>query len=202
MNLLAHAYLSPPEGDVRVGNVVADWVKGRARHALPPGMQEGFVLHRQIDDFADTHPAMERAAGALSGRWGRYAPVLADVLFDHVLAARWGDFSTVELPAFTARLYGQLQLARPRLPGLANHAICAMTADDWLTAYASLDGMRLALTRMSARLRHGIELAPAVDDFCACRPLFEEAFDDLFAGLRGLVFGDQVAGAPAVRRAS
>jgi acyl carrier protein phosphodiesterase len=199
MNLLAHAYLSPPGGDVRVGNVVADWVKGRARQALPAGMQEGFALHRRIDAFADTHPAMERAAGALGGRWGRYAPVLADVLFDHVLAARWAEFNEAPLPGFTAELYAQLHAARPLLPVHANHAICAMTADDWLTAYASLDGMRLALTRMSARLRHGIELAPAVDDFCACRAVFDEAFEELFAALRTLVFS---RADPSLRRAS
>jgi acyl carrier protein phosphodiesterase len=185
MNLLAHAYLSPVGGEVMVGNVVADWVKGKVRREVGEGVRVGFELHRRIDGFADAHAGMGRAAGALEPKWGRYAAVLADVLFDHVLAAGWERYSAEPLEVFTGRVYGELLAARGGLPAMANHAICAMVADDWLTGYRTLDGMRVALTRMSARLRHGVERAPAVADFCACRPVFVEAFEELFGALVG-----------------
>ncbi|HVX84513.1 MAG TPA: ACP phosphodiesterase [Phycisphaerae bacterium] len=183
MNLLAHAFLSPADDAMLAGNVVADWVKGRARRALPAGMRAGLELHGRIDRFADAHAGMHRAAAALEGRWGRYSPVLADVFFDHVLAAGWGEHSQDPLPVFTRRVYDILLSVQALLPERATHAVCAMIADDWLTSYATLDGMRLALTRMSARLRHGIELAPAVDDFFHARRVFEGAFGSLFPAL-------------------
>ena len=183
MNLLAHALLTPPgDDDLLVGNLTADWIKGRARLAFPQ-LLSGFALHRYIDAFADTHPAMLRAVGALEPRWNRYAPVLADVLFDHVLAASWPH--PTPLPAFTGQIYGCLRAALPTLPPRAQHAACAMIADDWLTAYASLDGIRLALTRMSARLAHGIELAPAVETFLEHQRLFAAAFHELLPALAG-----------------
>src|SRR5690348_2335198 len=38
MNLLAHTLLSPPSPPILVGNLTADWVKGRARLALPAAL--------------------------------------------------------------------------------------------------------------------------------------------------------------------
>ena len=51
MNLLAHALLSPDVPAVMVGNLTADWVKGRARQVLPAGVRRGMVLHGRIDEF-------------------------------------------------------------------------------------------------------------------------------------------------------
>lgn len=183
MNLLAHAFLSPADEQILMGNVVADWVKGRARLALPAGVRAGMELHRRIDAFADAHAGMHAAVAALEGKWGRYSPVLADVFFDHVLAAEWAAHSAVPLAEFARHVYDVLLSARGLLPERACLAVCAMAADDWLSSYATLDGMRLALTRMSARLRHGVELAPAVDDFYHARPVFRRAFDALFPAL-------------------
>jgi acyl carrier protein phosphodiesterase len=59
--------------------------------------------------------------------------------------------------------------------------------DDWFSSYTTLDGIRLTLTRMSARLRHDVELAPAVDDFHRHRDFFREAFDRFFPELQRTV---------------
>jgi acyl carrier protein phosphodiesterase len=59
MNLLAHALLSPPNPAILVGNMTADWVKGKARHALPAEIRIGMQLHQAIDVFTDTHPLVD-----------------------------------------------------------------------------------------------------------------------------------------------
>ncbi|HUO09535.1 MAG TPA: ACP phosphodiesterase [Phycisphaerae bacterium] len=184
MNLLAHAILSPPDDAILVGNLVADWVKGRARRTLPPGIQAGFALHRRIDDFTDMHPLVELCSARLSDKWGRYSPVLVDIFFDHLLAANWRDHHAEPIESFVRRVYRTLHAHRPMLPERAGFAICALTRDDWFSTYATLDGIRLTLTRMSARLRHDVELAPAVDDFQSHRDAFREAFDRFFPELR------------------
>ena len=183
MNLLAHAYLSPRVPGVLVGNVVADWVKGRARLGLPAEVQAGMRLHGRIDAFTDTYREVLLCGELLADRWGRYAAVLVDILFDHVLAAGWRRHSDVPLEQFAGEVYGALGAYRGALPARCNEAIAYMTADDWFTSYASLDGIRVTLSRLSRRLRHEVELAPAVDDFVRHREAFERAFAVFFPEL-------------------
>lgn len=186
MNLLAHALLSPDEPAVMVGNLVADWVKGRARQVLPEGVRRGMALHQRIDAFTDAHPVVERCAGFLEGRWGRYSPVLVDILFDHVLATEWERWSGRARAELIAAAYAALRGHLHLLPERAQYAVHALLADDWLTAYGSLDGIALALSRLSVRLNmrgHDIELAPAVGDFVAQRAAFHAAFGEFFPQL-------------------
>ena len=187
MNLLAHAFLSPDEPAVMVGNLTADWVKGRARLALPEGVRRGMALHQRIDAFTDAHPLVEHCAALLEPKWGRYSPVLVDLLFDHVLSVDWGWWSGRARAELIAAAYTALRGHLHVLPERAQWAVHALLADDWLTLYASLDGMALALTRLSARLNmrgHGIELAPAVADFADHRAAFHQAFHEFFPQLR------------------
>jgi acyl carrier protein phosphodiesterase len=187
MNLLAHALLTPPHHDeLLVGNLTADWIKGRARHQLPPNIQQGFTLHRRIDNFTDTHPLVESCAQKLdrNERWSRYSSVLIDIFFDHLLASHWHLYSHQPLPQFTSHVYTTLNAYRHLLPDRANFAISALIADDWFATYPTLDGIRLTLTRMSNRLRHGIQLAPAVEDLAAHYNFFNDAFQNFFPQLQ------------------
>ena len=188
MNLLAHALLTPPHDDpLLVGNLTADWIKGRARTLLPPAIQAGFTLHRRIDTFTDTHPLVESCSARLEQNWSRYSPILVDIFFDHLLAAHWPTWSDQPLPQFIQHIYTTLHAHRPLLPDRANFVISHLIADDWLSTYASLDGIRLTLTRMSTRLRHGIDLAPAVDDLATHYNFFQHAFTDFFPQLQHAV---------------
>jgi len=187
MNLLAHALLSPAEPAVMAGNLTADWIKGRARLTLPAGIRRGMTLHQQIDIFTDTHPLVDRCAALLEPCWGRYSPVLVDLFFDHVLSVDWLRCSDHPRPDLIAGAYDALRAHHHLLPERAQWVVAALLADDWLSCYASLDGIALCLTRMSARLNargHGIELAPAVADFAAHQDAFHEAFHEFFPQLR------------------
>ncbi len=191
MNLLAHALLSPPHNDgLLIGNLTADWIKGRARVAVPPEIRAGFALHRRIDSYTDAHPLVGACADFLAPEWNRYAPILVDVLFDHVLARDFQRFSDEPLASFSGRIYQILLSACGQLPHGANYAIAMMSADDWFGAYASLDGLRLTFSRMSTRLRsrgHCIELGSAVDTFLHHRAEIESAFDSFFPTLESCV---------------
>ena len=187
MNLLAHAVLSPDDPEVLFGNLTADWVKGRARGGLPEGVRRGMELHQRIDGFTDRHPAVGRCAGLLEPAWGRYAPILVDVLLDHVLSVEWERWCTVGRREFIARVYAAARRHEGVLPERARYAVQMLLADDWLTCYASLDGIALSFSRMSARLNergHAVELAPAVADFRVHREAFHAAFGEFFPELR------------------
>jgi acyl carrier protein phosphodiesterase len=191
MNLLAHALLSPLDEDqVLVGNLAADWIKGRARRGVPAGIQAGFVLHRHIDTFTDTHPLVGVCTARLSEKWNRYAGILVDIFFDHVLAAHWQRYAAEPLEAFIGRTYTTLLAHRQLLPAPAHPAVDALTTEDWFSSYATLEGIRLTLARMSMRLRargHSIELASAVDEFTHHAGLLESAFEQFFSQLQNRV---------------
>jgi acyl carrier protein phosphodiesterase len=187
MNLLAHALLSPEEPAVLAGNLTADWVKGWARLALPAGMRRGMELHGRIDAFTDGHERVWRCARLLEPVWGRYAAILVDMFFDHVLSVEWGRWCAREREEVIVAAYAALRQYLDLLPARARWAACKLLADDWLTAYGTLEGMAVCLTRMSARLNargHDIELAPAVRDFVRHREAFHEAFGEFFPELR------------------
>ncbi len=61
MNFLAHAYLSFGDETILTGNLISDFVKGRAQYHYPPKIQKGIRLHRAIDTFTDAHPATKEA---------------------------------------------------------------------------------------------------------------------------------------------
>ena len=184
MNFLAHAYLSPPEPGVLVGNMVADFVKGRVRHTLPADLQQGIRLHRRIDAFTDLHPLVLRCVELLANRWGRYATILVDIFFDHCLAADNGPATRhSRCPEFVQRGLPSPAGLPALLPARRRLAVHAMTADDWLNSYASSTALRWPSPRLSRRLRHDIELAPAVDDFAARRGDFDAAFAAFFPQL-------------------
>jgi acyl carrier protein phosphodiesterase len=185
MNLLAHAVLTPAGAapGVLVGNVVADWIKGKARHALPDDLRAGIALHRRIDTFTDTHPLVASCASLLEPRWGRYSTVLVDILFDHVLSAEWDRYCPTPRPAFIAATYAALRDHLDALPWRAQYATNALLADDWFTCYATADGIALSLSRLSGRLNHHVELAPAIVDFHAHRAAFHESFRHFFPAL-------------------
>jgi acyl carrier protein phosphodiesterase len=169
------------------GNLTADWVKGRARQALPLGIRQGMELHQRIDRFTDVHPLVEQCATLLEERWGRYSPVLVDVFFDHVLSVDWLEHASCERAVVIDCAYAAVRRHYQLLPERAQFAAHALLADDWLSCYATLDGIALSLTRMSARLNmrgHEIELAPAVWDFASHRAQFHEAFREFFPQLR------------------
>jgi acyl carrier protein phosphodiesterase len=187
MNLLAHALLSPEEPAVLVGNLTADWVKGRARLALPEGMRRGMELHGRIDAFTDGHEVVWRCAGLLEPGWGRYAPILVDMFFDHVLSVEWGRWCARTREEVIAGAYAALRQYLDVLPERARWAAGKLLEDDWLTAYGTLEGMGVCLTRMSRRLKargHDVELAAAVGDFSQHREAFHAAFGEFFPELR------------------
>src|ERR1051325_3083749 len=133
MNLLAHALLSPADPEILVGNLTADWVKGRARRGLPAGILAGMKLHGRIDAFTDVHPIVTTCADLLSPAWGRYAPVLVDILFDHVLSVQWADWCERAREDVIAESYSALRNHLHMLPERARWAASALLADDWFS---------------------------------------------------------------------
>lgn len=155
MNFLAHLFLSGSDTDVIVGNFMGDAVKGRDLSRFGPGIERGLRLHRAIDSFTDTHPLVRQGRERLLAHAGRYSSVVMDLFLDHLLASDWSRFHAGSLPTFAQRMYRLLEANEHRMPERTRHMLPYMVSRDWLTSYAHLHGIGMALDGLSRRVPGG-----------------------------------------------
>lgn len=164
VNYLAHLYLSGNDTEVILGNFMADHLKGSERHQQrAEGIQKGIALHRHIDHYTDSHPIVAQSKGRVREAFGKYAPVIVDVFYDHFLAARWETYHPEPLDQFTQNAYHLLQKHAHHLPAGAQHMLPYMVKHDWLNGYAVIPGLQRVMEGMSRRssFASGMENAPA-----------------------------------------
>jgi acyl carrier protein phosphodiesterase len=167
VNLLSHLLLSGPDPSLRLGNVLGDLVKGMidgaTRTDLPLAVLEGVRLHRRIDTFTDTHDIPRRSCLLITPEWRRYAGILVDVFYDHVLSRNWSRLHPEEpLEKFLAIAYRQFEdFDQSVLPPMFPVVIRRMIDGNWLGSYGTQAGIALTLRRMSRRLRRPVNLEAA-----------------------------------------
>ena len=66
--------------------MIADFIKNNERESFPLEIQEGIKLHRFIDTFTDTHPAVSEAKKIFSPLVRLYSGAFVDVAFDYFVA--------------------------------------------------------------------------------------------------------------------
>src|SRR6478736_8364551 len=120
MNHLAHAFLAGADDQVLLGGLLGDFWHGAPDPQWPAAIRAGVVLHRKIDVYTDSHAEVAAARALFVPPLRRYAGILLDVHFDHVLAANWPRYAHEPLPALSARVYNVLRQNRSWLPAPLN----------------------------------------------------------------------------------
>ncbi|TGD77141.1 ACP phosphodiesterase [Hymenobacter wooponensis] len=198
MNFLAHLLLSgtpaitPNYEDVVVGNFAAEAVRGQAGLlAYAPAVQRGIRLHRFIDTFTDAHPAVRRTTARLrEAGLGKWAGVVSDVAYDHLLARDFPQYHSnpaEPLPAFAQRMYALLHARRHELPERLQQMLHYMRQGDWLTGYAHPTGLEQALLGLSRRVPAAAVLATGAAAFQKELPTYEADFAEFWPELRAAV---------------
>lgn len=149
MNFLAHLYLSRNDDALQVGNFIGDYVKGRAHEQFPHRIRSGILLHRHIDRFTDRHSVVRVAQERFKPGLGRYAAVVLDVVYDHLLASRWPFYSQQALFDFSAQCYTNLENHLHILPTEVKNFLPHMKASNRLLSYATQTGLAEALRLMA-----------------------------------------------------
>ncbi len=178
MNFLAHAFLSGGDGDLLLGNLMADFLGPSIETPQNERVQQGIAWHYQIDRFMDSHPLVARSRARLFVHHRHYAAVLVDLFYDHLLAASWNQWSEIPLDAFAPWVYGELETRLDQMPPRMREVVPAMIEGDWLRAYAREDGVRYALTRIQRRASKGEGLGRSWADFLRDQPLYEAEFQE------------------------
>ncbi|MFM7024266.1 MAG: ACP phosphodiesterase [Flavobacteriales bacterium] len=186
MNFLAHIVLSGPDPEVAIGNFIADSILPKERGLLSPKMQKGIEPHHAIDSFTDQHHAFKNTVQLLRPSLKKYAPVAADVFYDHFLASHFQDFHAQNLKTFTAGFYASLTQYKNQLPGKGRELANYIIQYDWLNMYSSVEGLHNILCQMAQRTRFESNLDKAS---LTLQEYYEEInfdFHLLFPGLRDL----------------
>ena len=152
MNFLAHCLLSCDDEWVLVGNFVADFIRNREVADFSPAVQAGILLHRRIDQYTDAHPVVRRSTERVRAAHRKYAPVVVDIYYDHLLATQWSAYHGVPLAEFAMRQYQVLEQHLDLMPERLRARLPGMIAGDWLVQYGQLDGLAYTFERLRTRL--------------------------------------------------
>ncbi|MDD4033388.1 MAG: ACP phosphodiesterase [Bacteroidales bacterium] len=149
MNYLAHTYLSGENPEILIGNFMGDFVRGAEYLNFPDQIQEGIMLHRNIDWYTDSHPVTKECKKLFSPRYHKYAGVITDILFDHFLAKDWNIFHDKSLNDYTEWVYDILLSYFDVLPISAQKFLPGFFAGRWIEKYETIEGFREVLEKMS-----------------------------------------------------
>jgi len=185
MNFLAHLYLSGSHPEIRVGNFIGDFVKGKDfAFRFSPLIVKGIELHREIDHYTDHHPVVRKSKDRLRPVYRHYSGVIVDVFYDHFLALHWKKFSSESLADFAAQSYQLIRQHEAILPEGVKHMLPYMIKGNWLLNYAQQEGIHQALSGMARRTPYESKMELASADLRKNFKDFEDEFNLFFPELR------------------
>ena len=198
MNVLAHALLAAPHPEVMLGSLIGDFVRGRINRALPPNVYAGIALHRAVDAYTDSHEEVAAARRLFAPPFRRYAGILLDVWFDHLLARQWARFGEDDLDDFSDRVRALLDVHAALVPERMRAFAAYLGANDLPAAYRHTAMIGHVLHGMSHRLSRANPLADALPVLVALHAPLQERFEAFFPDLRNFasVERERLAGSP------
>jgi acyl carrier protein phosphodiesterase len=184
MNFLAHAYLSFDHPGILVGNMISDFVKGKAKFSFSPGIQAGMDLHRAIDDFTDHHAATKKAKAVFHHEYRLYSGAVMDVIYDHYLASDGRIFSDEGLKNFSRGIYDVLERNTAHLPIRFAQMLLYMKTEDWLYHYRFDHGMKKSLSGLVRRAAYLSDSAPAFRLFTEHYAFLKDCYDEFIPDVK------------------
>ena len=183
MNFLAHIYLSGNNDFIKIGNFMADGIRGNDYMNFPDGVKKGILLHRQIDTFTDSHLIYRKSKHRLHEKYGHYSGVIMDILYDHFLAKNWSIYSNEKLVDYAANFYQSLFDNEKLLTEKTKNMLPYMYDRNWLVCYESIAGIELILFQMDYRTKHRANMQEAIVELKQFYNEFENEFTLFFKEL-------------------
>lgn len=189
MNHLAHALLAGDDEALVLGGMLGDFVRGAVPDTLPLRVQHGVRLHRAIDRHTDDHPIVHGLRSGFEPPFRRYAGILIDVWFDHLLARDFARWSETALPDFTTRLDGLLRTHADALPPDLQRFAAYMRRNDLPTRYGDRGMIARVYAGIGSRLQRANPLAEAMPAMIEREAELQRGFDAFFPELRAFARG-------------
>ena len=184
MNFLAHIYLSGDSDLIKIGNFMADGVRGNKYLELHSEIQKGIILHRTIDTFTDAHPIFRQSTKRLHANYHHFSGVIVDVFYDHFLAKNWSLYSDEKLEVYVANFYDSLTTHDDLLTEKAQMMKPYMIQQNWLLSYQTIEGIEKILCQMDNRIKRESNMRFSVQELKLFYNEFENDFTIFFNDLR------------------
>jgi acyl carrier protein phosphodiesterase len=192
VNLLAHALLAAPDADLMLGSLIGDFVRGRIDPALRPKVRAGIALHRAIDAYTDAHEEIAAMRARFAPPFRRYAGILIDVWFDHLLARQWPRYGEGELDDFSERVRALLDANADVVPERMRRFVAYLHRHDLPAAYRHTSVIGDVLRGMSERLIRANPLDEALPVLVAKHGALQQCFDVFFPDLRNFAAVERI----------
>lgn len=184
MNYLAHIYLSGENDLLKIGNFMADSVRGKQYLNYPEPIKNGIILHRSIDSFTDFHPIYRKSKHRLHAKYGHYSGVIMDIFYDYFLANNWTQFHPVPLEVYANDFYDLLRNNESIITEKTRSMLPHMIENNWLVSYATKEGLEKILYMMDYRTKHRVAMYEAITELNVYYSEFESEFFDFFEELQ------------------
>lgn len=179
MNFLAHSYLTFTDEQI-VGQFLQDIIPNRDRFSFPEKIQQGIVLHREIDTFTDAHPEISEAKKIFSPLVRLYSGAFVDVSMDYFLANSLED---EVLKNHAQRVYRILRKYQELLPEKLIRMVDGMEKDNWLYNYKEDWGIKYSIQNVLNKAKYLDSNLPVFELFLANKPQLQKHFDRFFPEL-------------------
>lgn len=182
MNYLAHSFLTYSDGQI-VGQFLEDFIRNRDRFSFPKEIQDGITLHRAIDTFTDSHPAIHEAKKAFSPLVRLYAGAFVDVAMDYFVANDLTLHSLEGWKMHSLKVYRVLNEHEQWLPENFKKMLEKMEEDDWLYNYREDWGIKFSIRNVLNKARYLEKDIPVFEAFLENKPFLQQCYNDFFPDL-------------------
>jgi acyl carrier protein phosphodiesterase len=207
MNFLAHCLIgsraagaeagAPSAAALLAGGFLGDFVKGRVPAEMPSDLALGVRLHRRVDAYSNQHPDIRISSDRFPTQLRRLAPILVDILCDHLLTRTWSEYHDQDLAHFTDAIYREVGAHAEWLPDRGLEFLEYARERDLLARYGDWSVTEGAMRSITRRLKRP-ELNPLLTE--AVPPLlealkadFHRYFPDILAHARDWVAEEHAA---------
>ncbi|MBW4362294.1 ACP phosphodiesterase [Flavobacterium taihuense] len=184
MNFLAHIYLSGDNDLIKIGNFMADGIRGKQFETYPLEIQKGIKLHRFIDTYTDAHPVFRESTKRLHRNYHHYGGVIVDVFYDHFLAKNWSNYSSETLVDYTENFYQSLRDNYDFLSERTKGMMPYMIEYNWLVSYQTVEGISKILTQMDSRTKNESKMRFSPNELIEYYTEFEQEFTSFFQDVK------------------
>lgn len=176
MNYLAHLFLAGKNDGMILGGLLEDYIVGgienESNRHLPAEVKAGLRLHRHIDTFTDSDREISACKQLFYPGFGKYSPVIVDVILDHYLHKNWEVFAEEEFEVFKNRVYASLTTRYTEWqPPALKAMVRSMVEYDWLKSYIYFEGVEKALSSLNRRVRQV--------DLTAALPVMKQHYEEI-----------------------
>ncbi len=184
MNILAHALLGAHNDDLMLGSVMGDFVHGPVPRGLRPDVEAGIRLHRAVDIYTDAHTVVRELRGTFVAPYRRFAGIILDIWFDHLLARDFARYGDEPVDAFSDRLIALLDAHAAELPESMHGFVAYMKRGGLPAGYAERAKIARAYAGVASRFARANPIANALEAIDANADVIADGFARFFPQLQ------------------